>query len=411
MKINKYLDRNEGKETFIVLYISVNGFNYRFSTGITIHPKHCKLIGKTRIDSIKSQCPDYQNISQSLENYERKIKEFIRIENADFELSKHELVQFISNIKGKGGNVKDLNFWAVYNLFIERRESGKEKQAGGKPFSKNIVQLYRDTLKKLKTFEGETGFEINFKSFITKELYTEFSGWLTEKDLHLNSRAIFLKTVKTLANWMLKNGYIKKFPTSEWESPMRKGEGFALTETDIELIKKVQLNEALNNTRNWFILQCFTGLRHSDLIKLKESDFDYENKQILVLTKKTGEILKIPILPPLEEFLKENPFDTLYKTVISRYNENLKVIAELAGFNEELLRVKYQSGVKKENRVAKSTLFGSHLARRSFITNSLRRGIPAELVRMISGHKSMASFQRYVKFTADDALRAFQDKY
>lgn len=411
MKISKYLDRNENKETFIVFYISLNGFSYRFSTGIRIHPKHCKLIGQTKIDYIKSQCPDYQNISQDIENYETKIKEFVRLENQEFELTKHELVQYIRNLKGAGGKVKEMDFWAVYDLFIERRESGKETQSGSKPYSKNIVKIYRHSKAKLKLFDTETGFDINFKSFITKEIYDSFSVWLTEKDLHLNTRSIIIKSIKTFANWMLENGYIKKFPSTTWKSPMKESEMFALTEVDLELIKKVELNDALNNTRNWFIIQCYTGLRHSDLIKLKEKDFDFKNRVIQVLTKKTGSLLRIPIVPQLESFMKQFPFATLYKTVISRYNENLKVIAELAGFSQESLRIKYMNGKKHEDRVAKSQLFGSHLARRTFITNSLRRGIPAELVRMISGHKNMASFQRYVKFTADDALKAFQDKY
>lgn len=409
MRVLKYLDRNENKETFIVFYVSVNGFNLKFSSGERIHPKYCKLKGATKIEAIKTQCPYYSELMARLDNLETKVRTFITKQNTEFDLTKQQLKQFIDELKGAG--YKSRTLWSVFDEFISLRESGKEKMGDLKPYSESIIKVYKINLKKLKTFETETGFEINFKSFITKDFYTEFSGWLTEKDLHINTRAIILKTVKTFANWAKGKGYIKSFPTDTWKSPMKQGEMFALTEADLELIKKPQLNDALSNTRNWFLIQCYTGLRYSDLIKLQESDFDFKNKSIQVLTKKTGSLLKIPIVPQLEKHLKQITFADLYSTANSQYNDNLKAIAELAGFNQESLRIKYKSGVKKEHRVAKSSLFGSHLARRTFITNSLRRGIPAELVRMISGHKNMVSFQRYVRFTQDEAMQAFQDKY
>ena len=74
-------------------------------------------------------------------------------------------------------------------------------------------------------------------------------------------------------------------------------------------------------------------------------------------------------------------------------------LCELAGINEatEIIRFK---GPKRESVVyPKYELIGVHTGRKTFVTLSLEKGMTAEEVMSISGHKDYKSFKRYVNIT------------
>lgn len=47
-------------------------------------------------------------------------------------------------------------------------------------------------------------------------------------------------------------------------------------------------------------------------------------------------------------------------------------------------------------------LISSHTGRRSFVTNTLSAGIPPYAVMKMTGHKTLKSFETYIKFTERD---------
>ena len=98
------------------------------------------------------------------------------------------------------------------------------------------------------------------------------------------------------------------------------------------------------------------------------------------------------------EILEKYDFDIkVYTNAIT--NKKLKIIGKLAEFNQEVILKKYKGAEIIEIRKPLSEHLCFHLARRTFITLSLEKGIRPEVLMEIVGHKDYKTMQRYIKIT------------
>jgi site-specific recombinase XerD len=84
--------------------------------------------------------------------------------------------------------------------------------------------------------------------------------------------------------------------------------------------------------------------------------------------------------------------------VMSNQNTNyaVKDLCKLAGIDEAVEIVRFR-GIKREAiTYPKYELIGVHTGRKTFCTLSLEKGMSAEQVMAISGHRDYKSFERYV---------------
>ena len=86
-----------------------------------------------------------------------------------------------------------------------------------------------------------------------------------------------------------------------------------------------------------------------------------------------------------------------------KYNKHLKDIWKLAGMTGDWITEK-QSGCEKTRDVRpKYELLTSHVARHTFVTMCLRKGMSPEDIRAVTGHTT-ADMMKYVKFD-DESMR------
>ena len=82
---------------------------------------------------------------------------------------------------------------------------------------------------------------------------------------------------------------------------------------------------------------------------------------------------------------------------MSNYNNYLHLLCKYIGFDEE---IKFEYVDKRKKVVTKTykkyELISSHTARRSFVTNAIKRNVNVEFVKQASGHISDSSFRKYV---------------
>ena len=183
-----------------------------------------------------------------------------------------------------------------------------------------------------------------------------------------------------------------------------------LTMSEIGYLSELSIkNKSLSQTRNLFLIGCLTGLRYSDYSRLgKENIHTIEHEgqtveAIVMLTKKTKKTVLIPLTNPLLKELLERTSD---REPISpqKFNEQLKVVAKLAGFKNKIIVNQFRGGKHEVEYVEKWQLFNSHLARRSFCTNAFKAGIPVQSIMLITGHSSVASFMQYLKIGNEEAV-------
>lgn len=158
---------------------------------------------------------------------------------------------------------------------------------------------------------------------------------------------------------------------------------------------------SLPAVRDVFCFCCFTGLRYSDVAKLRRSDV--RDNCIKVVTQKTIDGLTIELNDYSRAILdkyKDVKFSkNLALPVISnaKMNEHLKVMGELAGLDEPQRIVFFKGNQRHEMTFPKYALLTSHCGRRTFIVIALYLGISAEVVMKWTGHSDFKAMKPYVK--------------
>ena len=178
-----------------------------------------------------------------------------------------------------------------------------------------------------------------------------------------------------------------------------------LNENELELVFNFKTsNKALENTRRLFLIGATTGLRVSDLMKIKT--FNIANGMIELTTIKTSQNIIIPINPRVKDFIEE--VKPLAHPV---FNRNLKKLFKAIGLNE--ITKGYIKG--KDNKrllgmYPKHLLLASHSMRRTFATN-LYGKLPTMVIMAITGHTTEKSFLTYIKKPQRDFAERLKEYY
>ena len=143
--------------------------------------------------------------------------------------------------------------------------------------------------------------------------------------------------------------------------------------------------ERLETVRDLFVFSCFTGLAYIDVANLKDSNIVVINGHKWIMTKrqKTGIPTNVILLDIAETILKKYEGkckDNAVLPVISnqKMNAYLKEIADLCGIKKQLT---------------------FHMARHTFATMSLSKGVPIESVSKMLGHTNIKTTQIYARIT------------
>lgn len=178
-----------------------------------------------------------------------------------------------------------------------------------------------------------------------------------------------------------------------------------LTEKELEKIEqKENLEDYLDNARDWLIISCYTGQRISDFLRFSSKMIREEDgKKLLEFTQqKTGKFMTVPIHPKVEEILKKRDGNFPREISHQKYNDYIKLVCKKAKINQiikgsKLEEVKEKSGKyrKVTGMYKKHDLVTSHIGRRSFASNFYGK-IPTTYLIYITGHSSETMFLNYI---------------
>lgn len=277
---------------------------------------------------------------------------------------------------------------------------------------KNHLLSYQKATGKKVTFENiDYSFFQAFQNFLLTPRQVFFpskaknaepgAGAWNEVSLNNTTVAKQLSTIKTFLNYARKRGITVSDKYKDFTIKKENLEVIALTSQEFESLFNLDLstNKRLDQVRDIFCFACSTGLRYSDLDQLKRENI--KSDEIRIIVKKTKEPLSIPlnpfsvaILDKYKEHLQPLPMITN-----QRLNDYIKELCMIAGIDEKIEIVRFK-GVKREATIhPKYELIGVHTGRKTFATLSLEKGMSAEEVMTITGHRDYKSFKRYVKVT------------
>lgn len=272
------------------------------------------------------------------------------------------------------------------------------------------LAVYKSVKNHLQNFSKATGKRVTFEN-IDYSFFQSFQNYLLKdklnskgekvKGLNNTSVAKQLSTIKTFLNYARTHGIEVSNKYKDFKIRKENLEVIALTNQEFETLFYLDLsdNKRLAETRDVFCFACASGLRYSDLFQLKREHI--RNDEIKLTVKKTKELLSIPLNSYSKVILAK--YEALHKPlpVISNQNLNyaIKDLCKYAGINEIIEIVRFRGAKREAITYPKYELIGVHTGRKTFATLSLEKGMNAEEVMSITGHRDYQSFKRYVKIS------------
>lgn len=184
-------------------------------------------------------------------------------------------------------------------------------------------------------------------------------------------------------------GYIATNPYEYLKIPKGKSESRKfISEEERTSIEMLPLTGGMAKVRDMFIFSCYTGLADADLRKVSREDIVIEDGNSYIVDKrlKTGTGYKLQILPKAKEILE-------------RYDYNLDLISNQK-CNMFLKAIQAMAGIK--------TNLTMHVARHTFATWALKRGVPIEIVSKMLAHTDICTTQIYAKVLQEEVTKGFE---
>lgn len=204
------------------------------------------------------------------------------------------------------------------------------------------------------------------------------------------------KWLKAMLSRAERFGLIARNPYISLRGQFKRGDKESveyLTRDEMLRIEAVDVkgDARLEVARDLFIIQMYTGLSFSDLMKFDIRDYNkVSGRYVRVGTRvKTGVPFVSMLLPPVVAILKKYNWQI---PVVNNadYNRDLKIIGQAANIDTRL---------------------HSHLARHTFATWMLSEGVPIESLSKMLGHTNITQTQRYAKVLAENIMSEFDKIY
>jgi integrase len=176
-----------------------------------------------------------------------------------------------------------------------------------------------------------------------------------------------------------------------------------LTPDELEGINQLSLRHIhrLERVRDLFLLQTWTGLRFSDVVRLSPEHVKStkDGSRVRVDINKTGDYSDIPLFPVAAEILAK--YDGYAPTISNqKFNKFIKEVMALGAeaipsLNEEISQFHHEGNRKVTVKKPKFHWVSSHTSRRTFITLNIQLGTPQHYVMKWSNHTDPRSFRKY----------------
>jgi len=391
--VNFYQHKESNSKTLILITFTFNHQRLRLSTGLSVPAK-----AWDKDDQKAKPVKEFAETNKRL----REITNLL-LDKYD-ELFPSESVFSKDEIKRKSQELKD-----AYQVFTGRKEEkiivqttllsfiGVFQERYKNRFNPTHVLHYNALKTHLESFQQKKGFKVDFDT-IGKDFYLQFTLYLKEIGLKPNTIGSHIKRVKRLMNEAVEDNLTTNQEHHKRDFKVIKVDvdTVYLTEAEIQALYELEIDiPEKRRVRDIFVLNCFTGLRHSDWSKVSFENI--HNGNLYVRTQKTDEPVILPVKPLVLEIL--NKYNNKLGVIsLQKTNEAIRFIGQLA-FSKQI----------KSININKCLEIRTHTARRSFATNAYLAGIPIRDIMQITGHRKTESFLKYIRVTKLETAEKLKD--
>lgn len=330
--------------------------------------------GKREIFNLprKERPRDFEKMTKKSDLFDYLESVRTNINNAQTELLKNGIAVTSARLKEyiKTGGIKSYTLSDLvneFNIYLK-----------GTTVNLETYKKYQIVFERFLEFAGKET-EINS---ITNTVITQFYSVLNKENVEATTGGKMTK-IKTLFRYAFDNGKITHFPFNGIKINKGKPKKEYLKESDVKKIKdKKIVIERLEKVRDLFIFQMSTGLSYVDI----ENTTELLRKGDIYYIKGERTKTKIP-----------------YTAVVLK--EGVEIWEKYGGVLPVLSNQKYNSYLKEIQDICGITHnLTTHLARKTYATNMLNKGIPITSVSKMLGHSNCNITQKHYASVLDDTV-------
>lgn len=392
----------------------------KMSTGEKIDPKFWNQ-AKCRARESRS-FPQHVEFNTRLDNIETVVLNNFRtlINDGAFPSPSKLKQEVVNELNGNKPSAfvdnSGTGFFDFIQLIIDESSTGKRLTPGGKHYSGYTIKSYVSTRNHFKDFQKYLGGRIDFDS-IDMKFYNAFVSWFYSKNKAKNTLGKQIKNLKVFMAEAFERGISRNmiFKSKKFKVPQEESDTIYLTNEELDQMLALDLSEnpRLDLTRDYFLLDCYIGLRIADFNNLKDEHIiEIQNRKMISINlQKTETPVIIPLNKNALEILQKRNFEIKTKTE-QAMNRRIKVLGKMAGIDEDVTTTITRGGKRVSEVKKKYDLISNHTARRSFATNLYLAKVPTLAIMKMTGHKTEKSFLKYIRVTPEEnAVNIAQHPY
>lgn len=280
---------------------------------------------------------------------------------------------------GEVGKYPDADFRTYFEKCLKQWTSQK---------SPATISQFRTECEKFLNWSGEIKL-----SKITLEKLNEYKGYLFSKDYNPNTIHKSFKNLKTIIGKAKAEKIIEYNPFDLFEgpkahNPLRDYLSKAEVQSIEDFTEDLKYPETLRNLAAWFVIGCYTGFRHSDMVQFNKGHI--KNGRIVLETIKTKDVVGMAVNPKLKSLFEKVGWKGLDLSN-QKSNEYIKQVQAACEIKQVLTM---------------------HVARHTFAVRCADAGISPEVTAKLMGIKSLRTIAIYYKITnkrIDDELEKIFD--
>ena len=371
----------------------------RYDTKITLSVEEWEKINAPKLRDIT-----LKEKKTGLESLKIKAADSIKMLGEDFTFNTFEQLFFEKEIKK---TAEKQSVYAIFEDYIEKLK--KEKRIG-------TAGSYNDAMKSLRTFAPKLTFKEVTVPFL--ETYEQF---MIKNGRSVTTIGIYLRSLRTIINIARAEKIMpnEKYPFGmkshkKYEIPRANNIKKALDETAItKIINYDPLTEDEAKARDLWLFSFFcNGMNMADIFSLKyeniNGEFIYFHRKKTIRTRKIQELIEIFVSKPVASIIErwgnearrqKNYIFGVFNDTMTAEEIFLKTHHTIRSINAYMKRIALRLGID-----AKIT---TYVARHSWATTLLRKGISTAYISKGFGHASFSTTEQYLGgFTQDQKKNA-----
>jgi len=393
--IKFYPEKRGGKVDNVPIYMVViygDNVKMNYYTGIRCHVKQWdKSEMKLRMNQTTEAGLTSAKLNEKLRDLKQEVKDLF--EKYDDSLpTKEQLRNDLNFATGKTTASPDSekNLYDYFQIYIDENKNSDSRR-----------KIFQSVLVGMKSNQPTA----TFNNFDLKK----YADSLTVKP---NSRNTYLNALKVVYKHFLKLKVVTVNPFDEYEiTPASYDNAFYLTIQERDLLYNTPVRKSLELTKDYFLLQTFTGCRIGDLQRftktvIQEGCLVYKDEKS---KKHEKPIISVPLSEKAKSIIsKYNDIDNLLpKYSICAIDKNIKTLFAEVGLNRLIAVTDQKTGLEKFVPLYEKAT--SHVSRKTFIGTMFNKNVPLEVIGSMTGHvKGSKAMTRYYEIDDSQKLAALR---